>query len=258
MTSRVESRDRRAAAACSRRRPRASTRGRARRSSSSRSSVATDSVRGAGLGLAIARGFAEVNGARVWAENGGGRALRARAAGMTPHPRRRRRAADPACAADEPARSGLRRRNRDDRRAGVDSSPQCDRLTPSSSTSFCRTAAERTLRASSVAGARPRSSCSRSSATRARRSRRSTQAQTTMSRSRSASTSCSHACVRRCAVPSRRSNRCSTSASCASTSSVARSRAAGERVQLTPHEYEPARTARAQRRQAAHAQGDPP
>ena len=27
---------------------------------------------GAGLGLAIARGFAEVNGARVWAENGGG------------------------------------------------------------------------------------------------------------------------------------------------------------------------------------------
>ena len=30
------------------------------------------SVRGAGLGLAIARGFAEVNGARVWAENGGG------------------------------------------------------------------------------------------------------------------------------------------------------------------------------------------
>ena len=31
-----------------------------------------DGVRGAGLGLAIARGFAEVNGARVWAENGGG------------------------------------------------------------------------------------------------------------------------------------------------------------------------------------------
>jgi two-component system sensor histidine kinase KdpD len=30
------------------------------------------SARGAGLGLAIARGFAEVNGARVWAENGGG------------------------------------------------------------------------------------------------------------------------------------------------------------------------------------------
>jgi two-component system sensor histidine kinase KdpD len=29
-------------------------------------------VGGAGLGLAIARGFAEVNGARVWAENGGG------------------------------------------------------------------------------------------------------------------------------------------------------------------------------------------
>jgi len=29
-------------------------------------------ARGAGLGLAIARGFAEVNGARVWAENGGG------------------------------------------------------------------------------------------------------------------------------------------------------------------------------------------
>ena len=29
-------------------------------------------VRGAGLGLAIARGFAEVNGARVWAENGAG------------------------------------------------------------------------------------------------------------------------------------------------------------------------------------------
>jgi two-component system sensor histidine kinase KdpD len=27
---------------------------------------------GAGLGLAIARGFAEANGARVWAENGGG------------------------------------------------------------------------------------------------------------------------------------------------------------------------------------------
>ena len=31
-----------------------------------------DYGRGAGLGLAIARGFAEVNGARVWAENGGG------------------------------------------------------------------------------------------------------------------------------------------------------------------------------------------
>jgi two-component system sensor histidine kinase KdpD len=31
-----------------------------------------EGVRGAGLGLAIARGFAEVNGARVWAENGGG------------------------------------------------------------------------------------------------------------------------------------------------------------------------------------------
>jgi K+-sensing histidine kinase KdpD len=31
-----------------------------------------ESARGAGLGLAIARGFAEVNGARVWAENGGG------------------------------------------------------------------------------------------------------------------------------------------------------------------------------------------
>jgi K+-sensing histidine kinase KdpD len=30
------------------------------------------STRGAGLGLAIARGFAEVNGARVWAENGAG------------------------------------------------------------------------------------------------------------------------------------------------------------------------------------------
>ena len=29
-------------------------------------------ARGAGLGLAIARGFAEVNGARVWAENGEG------------------------------------------------------------------------------------------------------------------------------------------------------------------------------------------
>ena len=29
-------------------------------------------ARGAGLGLAIARGFAEINGARVWAENGGG------------------------------------------------------------------------------------------------------------------------------------------------------------------------------------------
>jgi len=29
-------------------------------------------TRGAGLGLAIARGFAEVNGARVWAEQGGG------------------------------------------------------------------------------------------------------------------------------------------------------------------------------------------
>src|SRR5207253_9997875 len=32
----------------------------------------SDGARGAGLGLAIARGFAEVNGARVWAENGGG------------------------------------------------------------------------------------------------------------------------------------------------------------------------------------------
>ena len=32
----------------------------------------SDGVRGAGLGLAIARGFAEVNGARVWAENGEG------------------------------------------------------------------------------------------------------------------------------------------------------------------------------------------
>jgi two-component system sensor histidine kinase KdpD len=30
------------------------------------------SARGAGLGLAIARGFAEANGARVWAEDGGG------------------------------------------------------------------------------------------------------------------------------------------------------------------------------------------
>ena len=31
-----------------------------------------EGARGVGLGLAIARGFAEVNGARVWAENGGG------------------------------------------------------------------------------------------------------------------------------------------------------------------------------------------
>jgi two-component system sensor histidine kinase KdpD len=31
-----------------------------------------EGIRGAGLGLAIARGFAEANGARVWAENGGG------------------------------------------------------------------------------------------------------------------------------------------------------------------------------------------
>ena len=30
------------------------------------------SAQGAGLGLAIARGFAEVNGARVWADNDGG------------------------------------------------------------------------------------------------------------------------------------------------------------------------------------------
>ena len=33
---------------------------------------ADGATRGVGLGLAIARGFAEVNGARLWAENGGG------------------------------------------------------------------------------------------------------------------------------------------------------------------------------------------
>ena len=34
----------------------------------------TAGVRGAGLGLAIARGFAEANGGRVWAESRRGRA----------------------------------------------------------------------------------------------------------------------------------------------------------------------------------------
>ena len=50
---------------------------------------------------------------------------------------------------------------------------------------------------------------------------------------------------------------CSRSASCASTSSAREVTAAGERVQLTPHEYELLRAARAQRGQAADAQGDP-
>ena len=119
------------------------------RPSSSRSGAATASRRGAGLGLAIARGFAEANGARVWAEDdpwGGHFVLALPAAERTPvpyepHPRRRRRAADPARARDEPARRRLRGRDGDDGRAGADERRRCDRPTRSSSTSCCPTCA---------------------------------------------------------------------------------------------------------------------
>jgi two-component system sensor histidine kinase KdpD len=93
---------------------------------------------GAGLGLAIARGFAEANGGRVWAESRPGqerpscsRCRRRRFRRRCPRerdarPRRRRRAADPARAPDEPARGRLRRRHgrhgRERSRAGGDAS----------------------------------------------------------------------------------------------------------------------------------------
>ena len=54
-----------------------------------------------------------------------------------PHPRRRRRAADPARARDEPARAGLRRRARADRRGSARPSPRASTPTSSSSTSAC-------------------------------------------------------------------------------------------------------------------------
>ena len=89
---------------------------------------------GAGLGLAIARGFAAANGGRVWAESrpAPGRVVRARAAGRrgsggaarrelerAADPRRRRRAADPPCAAGDAARRRLHRRLRGDGGGGA-------------------------------------------------------------------------------------------------------------------------------------------
>ena len=80
------------------------------------------------LGSRSPAGFAEANGGRVWAESraGPGRDFRARATlrpgelrERTAHPGRRRRAADPARAADEPARRGLRGRDRRDCRDGA-------------------------------------------------------------------------------------------------------------------------------------------
>ena len=104
-----------------------------RRSASGSSSRSTAAPRGgdapgAGLGLAIARGFAEANGGRLTVESRLGQgatfvlALPAvRAPGRrherpAARARRRRRAADPARAADEPARRRLRGRDRRDRR----------------------------------------------------------------------------------------------------------------------------------------------
>ena len=71
---------------------------------------------GAGLGLAIAKGFAQANGGRVWAESRRPAAARhshshyppgARSDGCT-RARRRRRAPDPARAPDEAAQRGIR------------------------------------------------------------------------------------------------------------------------------------------------------
>ena len=89
-------------------------------------------VRGAGLGLAIAQGFAEANGGRISVESRSGQgatfvltlpvakvAVEAeRRAGSERDSRRRRRGADPAGAAHQPARRGLRGRDGGDGRGG--------------------------------------------------------------------------------------------------------------------------------------------
>ena len=78
---------------------------------------------GVGLGLAVAKGFVEAMGGEIEVEDTPGRrahdrAPAARPATMTPHPRRRRRAAAPAGARHEPEGARVRRRSRADRRGG--------------------------------------------------------------------------------------------------------------------------------------------
>ena len=117
-------------------------------------------ARGAGLGLAIARGFAEANGGRVWAESHAGRARRS--SWRFRSRRRRHRGAGVTGARvlvvdDEP--QILRALRTSLRGAGyeVDTAEtaeaalalrRCGRPKPSSSTSCCRTAVARTSRAS--------------------------------------------------------------------------------------------------------------
>ena len=89
---------------------------------------------GAGLGLAIARGFVEANGGRIRAESLPGQGTtfviqlpvpverprgRRRPPSEQPGARLRRRAADPARAAGDPARRRLRGGHRADRRGGA-------------------------------------------------------------------------------------------------------------------------------------------
>ncbi len=88
---------------------------------------------GAGLGLAIARGFAEANGGRLWLETREGQGAsfvsrcrsssflrRSQHDNRPARARRRRRAAVPSSAPDEPPRRGLRRPHRDNGRGGAE------------------------------------------------------------------------------------------------------------------------------------------
>ena len=93
--------------------------------SSSRSIADGQAHSGAGLGLAIARGFAEANGGQVWAESQPGQGRRRSPSRFRwddrAHPRAggRRRAADPARAGHHSARRGVRGRPGGHRRPGA-------------------------------------------------------------------------------------------------------------------------------------------
>ena len=166
---------------------------------------------GAGLGLAIARGFAEANGGRLWAESRAGQG----ATFALALPTDRRRAACVSGARvlvvdDEPQilralRTSLRGAGYEVETAATAEAALAEAamrppdavildlvLPDGTGTDVCRE-----LRT----GARRRSSSCRRSATSARRSPRWTPAPTTTSPSRSASTSCWRGCGPRCAEP---------------------------------------------------------